>query len=461
MYIKLRDLPKIDKLLAEAERRELFAPIERPRFTDILRELVAAARANIIAGGDEQWTEADILEQATEQNEISDYNLRSCINCTGTILHTNLGRAPLGLRARKLMEMATSGYTNLEYNIETGERGNRYDLITDYLEQLTGAETAIAVNNNAAAVLVTLSALCAGKEVIVSRGELVEIGGSFRIPDVIRLSGAILVEVGTTNKTHLRDYEQAITENTAAILKVHCSNFRISGFTATPIDEELTELAQKHQLVAINDVGSGCLLQADYLGNEPTVQTVLRCGYDIVTFSGDKLLGGPQAGLIVGTTALVDKIRRHQLLRALRIDKLSLAALEGTLYEYLYGNPQKNIPVQRMLHENPVESKKRAQRLVSKVHNAQLNLKLTHTQAQAGGGSLPERFIPGFGVQLTSPVCSADYLKELLRDQPTPIIGRVERDAVILDMLCVNGNEINKIVEYLNKMDFSQCEPAE
>ena len=454
MYIKLRELPKIDKLLLEAERQELFAPIERPRYTDILRELVDEARANILAGGDQQWTEADILKLASEQNEISDYNLRSLINCTGTILHTNLGRAPLGVRARKLIEMAISGYTNLEYDVETGERGNRYDLITDYLEQLTGAETAIAVNNNAAAVLLTLSALCAGKEVIVSRGELVEIGGSFRIPEVIRLSGAILVEVGTTNKTHLCDYEQAINEQTAAILKVHCSNFRISGFTSSPSDEALTELAQKHNITAINDVGSGCLLQADYLGNEPTVQTVLRSGYDIVTFSGDKLLGGPQAGIIVGAHALVDKIRRHQLLRALRIDKLSLAALEGTLYEYLYGNPLKNIPVQRMLQENPVESKRRAQRIVSKVHNQQLNLKLIHTKAQAGGGSLPERFIPSFGVQVTSPVCSADYIKELLRDQITPFIGRVERDVVILDTLCVNNNEINKIIDVFNAMDF-------
>lgn len=461
MYTKLRDLPKIDKLLTAAEQQELFAPIERPRFTDILRELVDEARELILSGSEELWTEEDILKKAAEQNEISDYNLRSCINCTGTILHTNLGRAPLGLRARKLIELATSGYTNLEYDIDSGERGSRYNLVTDYLEQLTGAETALAVNNNAAAVLLTLSALCAGKEVIVSRGELVEIGGSFRIPEVLRLSGAILVEVGTTNKTHLWDYEQAINENTAAILKVHSSNFRISGFTSCPADEEITGLAEQYNIVTINDVGSGCLLQAVYLGNEPTVQTVVRSGYDVVTFSGDKLLGGPQVGLIVGKEELLDKISQHQLLRALRIDKLSLAALEGTLYEYLYGNAQKNIPVQRMLHENPVESKKRSQRIISRVNNEQLNLKLAHTKAQAGGGSLPERFLPSFGVQITSAVCSADYIKELLREQITPIIGRVERDALILDMLCVNNSEVSKIVDALNKMDFSDVEEQE
>ena len=451
MFVKLRSLPKIDRLVAEAERRELFAPIEKARFTDLLRELVDEARQRILSGSDELLTEEDILELAAERNEVSDYNLRSCINCTGTVLHTNLGRAPLGQRAKKLLELAASGYTNLEYDLSTGERGRRYDLIEDYLVQLTDAEAAIAVNNNAAAVLLTLTALCAGKEVIVSRGELVEIGGSFRIPDVLKLSGATLVEVGTTNKTHLTDYQAAINENTAAILRVHTSNFRISGFTSTPTDEEIAELANEYGITAINDVGSGCLLQADYLGHEPTVPTVLRSGYDIVTFSGDKLLGGPQAGLIVGKRALIDKISEHQLLRALRIDKLSLAALEGTLYEYLYGNP-----AQRLLHENPAESKKRATRILNKVAHEQLRLKLTPTHTQAGGGSLPERFMAGFGIRIRSDVYTADEIKEALRSGAIPIIGRVERDALVLDMLCVQNADCGKIVDALNKLEIDR-----
>ncbi|HLA18055.1 MAG TPA: L-seryl-tRNA(Sec) selenium transferase, partial [Dehalococcoidia bacterium] len=357
-----RALPSVDRLLADERLRPLGTG-DRPVVTEIVRRALETARA-AVADGRPAPTDDQLVESVLGLAEaLFRPSLRAVINATGVIIHTNLGRAPLSDDAIAAMAAVSRGYSNLEFDLEGGERGSRFAHLEGVLRQLTGAEAAIAVNNNASALLLALSALASDGEVVVSRGQAVEIGGGFRIPDVMRQSGARLVEVGTTNRTYLRDYEAAITPETVAIMRVHASNFRIVGFTETPDIRQMGRLAHERGLLLLDDLGSGCLIDTARFGlaPEPTVQDSVAAGAGLTLFSGDKLLGGPQAGIIVGRADLVETLRRHPLARALRMDKGSIAALTATLLHYLRGEALEKLPVWRMIAE-PVASVKRRSR---------------------------------------------------------------------------------------------------
>ena len=376
--------------------------------------------------------------------------LRKVINGTGIVIHTNLGRAPLGKEAVHAVGVVSGGYSNLEYNLETASRGSRHSHIEALLAKLTGAEAAIAVNNNAAAVLLALSAVVLPEsEIVVSRGELVEIGGSFRIPDVCRLSGGKLREVGTTNKTHLHDFENAINGNTAAILSVHPSNFSMEGFVSKPPAKALGELAARNGIPLIEDLGSGCLFQMEGL-NERTVTESLRDGVDIVTFSGDKLLGGPQAGIVAGKSVYIEKMKKHPLARVVRIDKLSLAALEATLRLYL--EPEtvtKKIPVLGMLCVSEDELACKAEKLKSMIGDG---AKVVRKKSRAGGGAMPGVDFVTYAVEFFSDEISPTRLEEFFRNSPTPIIGRIRNNSFILDARTIHEDDFSYIADNWNKV---------
>jgi L-seryl-tRNA(Ser) seleniumtransferase len=413
----LRQLPSVDALLADAS--ELIARHGRPRTVDAIRAALAEARA---AG--EAWPGERLLARAAELLARPS-SLRPVLNATGVIVHTNLGRAPLAAHALARAEAVASGYANLEYDLEAGARGSRHDHLGGLLAELTGAETGMAVNNNAAAVLLALAALAAGREVIISRGELIEIGDGFRIPDILAQSGARLVEVGTTNRTSLRDYEAAIGPETAAIVRVHQSNFRMVGFTAAPGLGELAELAGRHGLTLIDDLGSGQLLDLPDLADEPTARSSVEAGAQVVCFSGDKLLGGPQAGVIVGTAAALGRIRRHPLARAMRIDKLSLAALEATLELYRDpGRALREVPVLAAAAESPDAVRARAERLATR-----LGGEVVATSARVGGGAVPLLEIASFACALDG----GEALAAALRAGDPPVVALVREGRVLLD----------------------------
>jgi L-seryl-tRNA(Ser) seleniumtransferase len=364
------------------------------------------------------------------------------INATGVILHTNLGRAPLSAAAIEALAVA-AGYSNLELDIATGRRGERASLITGLLTSLFGSEAALAVNNNAAAILLALTALCKGKEVIVSRGQLVEIGGSFRMPDVMRLSGARMIEVGTTNRTRASDYEEAITPRTAALLRVHTSNFRITGFTETASLAQMAEVARRHSLLLIDDLGSGATAP---IGDEPTVADSIEHA-DLVTFSGDKLLGGPQAGIVLGRgdtgAAAVKKMAKHPLARAVRVDKLTLAALEATLRERLTGKAEA-IPVERMLRQPAADLRRRVASWSVKLADRDVETKVIEGASAVGGGSLPEHSIPTFLLALNGP---ASRMAAALRRGDPPVIARIEEDACCIDPRTVLRGEDEILID--------------
>ena len=448
---KLRRLPAIEKLLQAAESEPELQGIERKVLTEALRKAVDKTRADIKLGQERDSSVQAILSAAKrEYTTMLQPNLRRVINATGVILHTNLGRAPLSYRAQNRIRDVMDGYSTLEYNLETGERGSRYSHVAELLHQLTGAEDSLVVNNNAAAVVLAVSALASGREVIVSRGELVEIGGSFRVPDVIRQSGAKLVEVGTTNKTHITDYRQAITAETAALLKVHTSNYRIVGFTAQPAPEELVGLGKESGLPVIEDLGSGTLLPltADDW-EEPSVAQRIAAGFSVVTFSGDKLFGAGQAGIIAGKKSYIDKMKQHPLLRAFRIDKLSLAALEGTLMDYTYGDPKRDVPVHRMLGLQPQLLKAAAEKLAAAITglSASCQVKVVKTVSPAGGGSLPAVELSGYGAAVTFSTLSAAAAEKRLRQGRTPIICRVQDNRVLFDSRCLEEGHIQEIAQ--------------
>lgn len=368
--------------------------------------------------------------------------LRRVINASGVILHTNLGRAPLSQAAVEALAVA-AGYSNLELELETGRRGERASLVTGLLRALFECDAALVVNNNAAAILLALSALCKGKEVVVSRGQLVEIGGSFRMPDVMRLSGARMVEVGTTNRTRAADYEGAITPRTAALLRVHTSNFRVTGFTESATLAQMAEVSRRHGLLLVDDLGSGA---ADPVGDEPTVGESLRhC--DLVTFSGDKLLGGPQAGIVLGRgeagAAAVKKMARHALARAVRIDKLTLAALEATLRQRVNGRLDE-IPVERMLRQSAQDVRRRAAMWVVKLEERGVGARLVEGESAVGGGSLPEHALPTFLIALDGP---ASRLATALRQGDPPVIARIEKDACCIDPRTVLKGEDETLID--------------
>ena len=413
----LRQLPSVDALLAEAS--ELVTRYGRPATVEAIRAALAEARA---AG--EAWPAEHLLARTAELLGRPP-SLRPVLNATGVIVHTNLGRAPLAAHALERARDVAAGYANLEYDLAAGARGSRHTHLGGLLAELTGAETGMAVNNNAAAVLLSLAALAAGQDVIISRGELIEIGDGFRIPDILAQSGARLVDVGTTNRTSLRDYEAAVGSETAAIVRVHQSNFRMVGFTAAPGLGELAELASRRGLMLIDDLGSGQLLDLPDLADEPTARSSVAVGAHVVCFSGDKLLGGPQAGVIVGTAAAVERIRRHPLARAMRIDKLSLAALEATLE--LYRDPQRalrEVPVLAAAAESAEAVRGRAERLAARLGGA-----VVATTARVGGGAVPLLEIESFACALDG----GETLAAALRAGDPPVVSLVREGRVLLD----------------------------
>jgi len=385
-------------------------------------------------------------------------SLRPVINATGVIVHTNLGRSILSERALRKFRPLSGGYSNLEYDLDLGKRGSRYTHVEGILKEITAAEAAMVVNNNAAAVLISLETLAKGREVVVSRGQLVEIGGSFRIPDVMRKSGAQMVEVGTTNKTHLRDYEEVIGPDTALLLKVHRSNFQIVGFTEDVETASLVALGRKYGIPVIEDLGSGCLVDFSKYGmmGEPTVQQVLSGGVDLVTFSGDKLLGGPQAGIILGRKNLVDAIRNNQLNRALRIDKLTLLALEETLNTYRDESAAiKEIPTLNMITQPYDRLKRKAQRLVKMIgelNGRNFTVDLVDGNSKAGGGALPLLEMPSRLVCLKPKRLSAYFMEEWFRSHEPPIIVRIERDHILLDMRTIQEKELKSVTRAIKDL---------
>jgi L-seryl-tRNA(Ser) seleniumtransferase len=443
-----RRLPSVDWLIQQAPLVDGDWP--RALATQAARVALAEARAAVAAGAPAPPPEQVVASARTWLSAQLQPSLRVAVNATGVILHTNLGRAPLASDAAAAMAAVGAAYSNLEFDLATGERGSRTTHLRGLLQAVTGAEDGLAVNNNAGAVLLALSALAAGQEVIVSRGQAVEIGGGFRIPDVLRQSGARLVEVGTTNRTRLADYAAAITPQTALLLRVHPSNFRITGFVESVGVAELVELGQRTGVLVLDDVGSGALLDpAAYgLAGEPLVQDSVRAGASVVCFSGDKLLGGPQAGLLVGQRAALERIRRHPLARALRIDKASLAGLEATLRHYRLGDALTAIPVWSMISEPAERLEARARALVAALapHLGETAVGAVPTRATVGGGSLPQETLPSWAVQVrpvagVGPVRPAHDLAARLRQHRPPVVGRVEHDALVLDLRTVRAEQ--------------------
>lgn len=453
-----RSIPKVDVLLEDSAIQELTGRYGKETVMESVHIETDRLRAYIAKSENEEEARKEIsLLVSRVEKTVTDMhtpNMRMVVNGTGTILHTNFGRAPISEEHMKKVLSLVSGYSNLEYNLDAGKRGERYSHFEKLLCRLTGAEAAMAVNNNASSVLLILSSLAKGGEVIVSRGELIEIGGKFRIPDVMEQSGASLVEVGTTNKTHYDDYEDAVTEETKALLKVHTSNYRIVGFTDSVGIDELIPLAREKGIPVIEDLGSGVLIDlAKYgLAHEPTVQESIAKGADVVCFSGDKLLGGPQAGIIIGKKKYIDKMKKNQLTRALRIDKFTAATLELVLQEYLSEEKAvQNIPVLRMLSESQESVAGRAHRLCGILKERKLPVKteVKPCESQIGGGSLPLERIPSTAVTIRPEEISVNELEERMRRLPIPIIPRTVNDEILLDMRTVSEQEINVIAGQL------------
>ncbi len=437
-----RLLPSVEQLLQEPVGVSLVESFGRPLCLEAVRSALDAARQAIRAGRDMPFTNSELYSEAQAQLATrTAATMRPVINATGVIIHTNLGRAPLSEAALMALSTVGQGYSTLEYELGPGKRGSRSVHARDLLAQITGAEAATVVNNNAAAVLLTLTALASGCEVVISRGQLVEIGGGFRIPEVMGQSGARLVEVGTTNRTHLWDYQQAITPNTRAIMVAHHSNFAMVGFTAEPDLAELAALARDHGLLLLHDLGSGSLLDTAAFGlrHEPTVQESLAAGVDLACFSGDKLLGGPQAGLIVGRADAVEKVARHPLARAVRPDKLCLAALSATLLHYLKDEAVREIPIWRMIAKPAADLKRVAHRWARHLTRNGLAATVTDGHSAVGGGSLPGTVLPTWLVVITHPHPAG--LSAGMRAAPVPVIGRIDNDCLVLDPRTVMPGE--------------------
>lgn len=429
---ELRKLPAVDRLVEQAT---LHAPADAPHdvLVEAARTVLDGARATIRAGAAAPTSDALAAAVIGELNHRLQPSLQPVINATGVIIHTNLGRAPLSRAARQALDNLSGGYSNLEYDLDQGTRGSRYVHASGLLCRLSGAEAAVVVNNNAAAVFLTLTALAGNRDVVISRGQLVEIGGGFRIPDVLRASGAQLVEVGTTNRTHLRDYAAAIGPQTAALMRVHYSNFRQIGFTTEVELAELVTLAHAHDLWVFDDLGSGTLLDTAPFGlkSEPTVPASVAAGADVVTFSGDKLLGGPQAGIIVGRATLLERIKAHPLARALRVDKLTLAALNATLLHYVRGEALDAIPVWQMIRAEPAALRARVDTWVQRLHAAGVLARAVATASTVGGGALPGETLPGWGLALDVPA-PQQWVARLRTGSP-PVVARVSDAQLLFD----------------------------
>jgi len=451
MQSELRRLPSVDKLTSDERIGHLLGHYPHDLIVNLVRRCLADARLAITHGSSSPSLDKIVDSILSQVQELGQLSLRRVINAGGVILHTNLGRAPLSKETTTAMEMVATGYCNLEFDLESGTRGSRDVHIEKILCQLTGAEAALVVNNNASAVLLALTVLAKKKEVIVSRGQAVEIGGGFRIPDVMRQSGAKLVEVGTTNCTYIYDYEQAISPRTAALLRVHASNFRVEGFTHSVDIEELVALAKKHDIHVLDDLGSGCLLDTTAFGLavEPTVQQSISLGLELACFSGDKLIGGPQAGIIVGSKALIDKLKRHALARAVRIDKIRLAGLAATLIHYLKGEAVEKVPVWQMISAHLDDVERRARLWAQALGDL---AQVVEGETMIGGGSLPGSTLPTRLVAIDGKQGGRNTVLSLarkLRHNVPPVIGRITDDMLLLDPRTVLDEEDDIVLQAL------------
>ncbi len=455
----LRKLPKIDELLKLQSVNKLIEENSRTIVLESLREAIEFYRNGILKGNVDSLNTEQVLDFAVHTLESKNkMHLEKVINATGTVIHTNLGRSLLGKKAIENVITVAGSYNNLEYDIESGKRGSRYSHIEEIIKKVTGAEAAMVVNNNAAAIMLVLDTLAKEKEVIVSRGELVEIGGSFRIPEVMKFSGAKLVEIGTTNRTHLYDYENNIRENTGVLLKVHTSNFKVLGFTEGVSLEQLVELGEKHEIPVVEDIGSGVLIDFGKYGftYEPTVQDSIKKGIDVVTFSGDKMLGGPQAGIIVGKKKYIDRMKKNQLTRALRVDKMTLAALEGTLKYYIDEKEAiDNIPSLNMILMPKEEVKKKCTLLKRKLQSKTQDFKfyIDKGESMVGGGSMPTEKIETYVVKVTSEKFSPEDMERKLRLGETPLIARVYNDELVLDGRTLFKEDFDEIVQCFKSIE--------
>lgn len=457
-----RNIPSVHAVLQDEQIRLLIDETNDERtVTNIVRAETDNLRRAVLEGmalESKEKAEEIIIEHAGQQvRRFFSERLHSVINATGTILHTNLGRAPLGPDAVKKVVEAASGYSNLEYNVEAGSRGSRHDILEDLLCEVTGAEAAMAVNNNAAAVYLVLRALTAEKEVVVSRGELVEIGGSFRVSSIMEESGAVLKEVGTTNKTHPYDYEDAVNERTAMLMKVHTSNFKMQGFTSDVSTKEMSRIGKSRGVLVYEDLGSGALydFRIHGIGEEPTVKEALEAGADLVSFSGDKLLGGPQAGIIAGRKDLIDRLKKHQLARVLRCDKMTLAALEATIKAYLPGGAgTEDIPAVHMLLMEKEELEAKADLFLKECRLQEWTLSKADDFSKVGGGTMPEVMLPTTVVRLNTVTITAEQAARALRmKQGRPVIARVHKEQLLFDMRTLKDADITEISAFLMELE--------
>lgn len=450
----LSQIPAINKILLLDEIKTLIQEYTEVGVKSAIKSYIDGIKQEIL---NEELHEVPSLEKIVEEVKqivkSEDKNsLRRVINATGTILHTNLGRSLLSQKIKENIESVAFNYSNLEFDIDNKKRGSRYIHLIDIIKKLTGAEDVLVVNNNAAAVLLTLNTLVKDKEIVVSRGELVEIGGAFRIPEIIKLSGGTPVEVGTTNKTHLKDYENAITDNTGALLKVHTSNYKIVGFTKEVSNEEISYLARENELVSINDLGSGQFVDFSRFGlpYEPTVKEVLDSGIDIVTFSGDKLLGGPQAGIIVGKKEYIEKMKKNQLTRALRVDKMTLGALEATLKLYLDEKEAlEHIPTLHMISLSKERLLAKAEVFKTRLSDLDFKITIAEDKAEVGGGSYPASYLDSVVVKLEHPRLSATDIERCLLEVEIPIITRIKDNELIFDMRTLRTREFDLVKQAL------------
>lgn len=463
----IKNIPAVDEVLRQEKIAGLFTIYNRSFVTDLIREATDGVRQMLRHTEPETTaglTRAELTERIVNTTvdlvaARSRGTLIPVINGTGVVLHTNLGRAPLGQKALDYIQEIASAYNNLEINLETGERGSRYHHVEELLCRITGAEAALVVNNNAAAVLLGLNTFAQRKQVLVSRGQLIEIGGSFRIPEIMKMSGAYLYEVGTTNKTYKSDFARAIGEETGLLFSAHTSNYKILGFAQDIKIEDLVELGRQYQLPVMQDLGSGVLydLSSSGLKEEPVVQDCVTAGVDIITFSGDKLLGGPQAGLIVGKKAYIDKMKQNQLLRALRVGKITIAALEGTLLEYLAGTPQEYIPVLAMLAKTEKQLTGQGQRLLRKLkttlgnHTLVEKIRLVPFEDMVGGGAYPTYTLAGVGVEIKLAPDQLEPVAQALRQQNPAILIRKQEDSMRISVRTLLEHDQEKIVEGIQK----------
>lgn len=462
--LNLRHVPSVDQLLRTDAARELRDSIGLKRLTAIAREVTSELRSLLRSGGkvltNGNAAELLLAEAVMRMRETarveSETGIRRVINATGVVLHTNLGRAPLSVAARSAIIEEASGFCSLEYDVATGSRGKRGARVESLLKDVTAAEDALVVNNCAAAALLILSVLAGDGETVVSRGELVEIGGDFRVPDVMASSGTRMVEVGTTNRTHLKDYEQAINANTRLIMHVHPSNYRIVGFATSPSLSELSALAHEHGLAVYEDAGSGQLSDLSGYGitGEPVVGNLIADGADVISFSGDKLLGSAQAGLIVGRRAIVERLRKHPLYRALRSDKLRLAALEATLVAHQRGVAAAEVPVIQMLALTADEVEQRTRSVIENVTATGLELTLVPGESTVGGGAGPTCNLPTTLIALSHPKLTAQETERILRNSSPPLIGRISEGKVLLDLRTVLPEELSEVPRILSSPEF-------